>query len=172
MKDTVECAFELAVEEFKMGRRTIILFPCGQYFRSQVDRRGKPPEGVWVGYSTHKSNSLKGVSVDTLIQVEPFHPKWDYWGAQSVLDVLRTSTKPKVIRLFCDIENETLMGAAIWGCDPNRIDPVLTKLAEVWKRHPHLRLGQLLFNCAGTGTVFNLEDGKLLGALNANEWNQ
>ncbi len=53
--------------------------------------------------------------------------------------------------------------------DPDRIDPLLDKLKEVWKRHPDLRLGQLIVvlakptePCPG---VFYIEDDVLTERL-------
>lgn len=47
---------------------------------------------------------------------------------------------------------------------------VIVELAQTWARHPHLRLGQLLVNAtrkpeSGLGSLFYIEDGELLAAL-------
>lgn len=46
--------------------------------------------------------------------------------------------------------------------DPNRIDPMLELIREVWKAHPDLRLGQLIINLSDTSNgkpeLFYLED--------------
>lgn len=47
--------------------------------------------------------------------------------------------------------------------DPARIDPLLARLAETWKRYPDLRLGQLVCN-VGARALF-LEDEPLLAAI-------
>lgn len=53
--------------------------------------------------------------------------------------------------------------------DPNRIDPLLTKLREIWKKHPDLRLGQLIVNLTNPSKpcpdVFNIEDDELFERL-------
>ena len=55
--------------------------------------------------------------------------------------------------------------------DPDRIPAILGKLATVWRRHPDLRLGQLISN-AHLGKysgidLFYIEDDDLLAAV---EW--
>lgn len=53
--------------------------------------------------------------------------------------------------------------------DPKRIDRMLAKLAEAWKLHPDLRLGQLIANLASdpetgavsSGSIFQREDDKM-----------
>lgn len=47
----------------------------------------------------------------------------------------------------------------------SRITPVIRKLEEVWRKHPDLRLGQLLIDCAGDKDLFNLEDDELMEAM-------
>ncbi len=53
--------------------------------------------------------------------------------------------------------------------DPDRIDPLLAKLGEAWKRHPDLRLGQLLVALVKPSEacpeVFYIEDDELLKRL-------
>jgi uncharacterized protein YihD (DUF1040 family) len=45
----------------------------------------------------------------------------------------------------------------------NRIDSILDKLKELWKKEPDTRLGQLLINIIGyeRGDVFYFEDDEL-----------
>jgi hypothetical protein len=50
--------------------------------------------------------------------------------------------------------------------DVNRIDPLLARLGEVWKRYPDLRLGQLLHVAAG-GDPYNVECDALVSRLEA-----
>jgi hypothetical protein len=48
--------------------------------------------------------------------------------------------------------------------DPERIDPLLEKVKEVWMKRPDLRLGQLISNAAeliNLGNIFNVEDENL-----------
>jgi len=57
-------------------------------------------------------------------------------------------------------------------CDPARIETVLETLAELWKRSPDQRLGQLLINISGnhakrlgqsaTSDVWHVEDELML----------
>ena len=54
--------------------------------------------------------------------------------------------------------------------DPNRIDPIIEKLTEVWKLHPDWRLCQVLANIAVlTGwkqsDLFHFEDDELLKGI-------
>lgn len=46
--------------------------------------------------------------------------------------------------------------------DPKRIDRILKQIEEIWKKHPDLRLGQLVLNFAcnrtGLNGVYNQED--------------
>lgn len=59
--------------------------------------------------------------------------------------------------------------------DPARIDTMLAKLGELWRRWPNLRLGQLVYNLADearnlTGSKaesFHIEDGDMLAAIEA-----
>ena len=46
--------------------------------------------------------------------------------------------------------------------DPARIPDVLSWVAIYWKRHPDLRLGQLLGNMADMSDPYHLEDDVLL----------
>jgi len=51
--------------------------------------------------------------------------------------------------------------------DPKRIDKILTKVREVWKVYPDLRLLQLLHNCLESDPMaFYIEDDELLKRLN------
>lgn len=55
--------------------------------------------------------------------------------------------------------------------DPRRIDSMLMKIGEIWKKNPDLRLNQLLSNAASRAKwsdndLFYLEDDKLLVGLN------
>ena len=45
--------------------------------------------------------------------------------------------------------------------DPARIQPTLAKIAEVWFRHPDMRLGQLLFALTGKDPYY-VEDVDLI----------
>lgn len=49
--------------------------------------------------------------------------------------------------------------------DPERIDRILTKLAQVWKQHSDQRLGQLVSNLSHRASLFNYEDDKLEARL-------
>ena len=59
------------------------------------------------------------------------------------------------------------------GRDPTHIDGVVEKLREVWKRHPDIRLAQLVFNVSGATQpcpeIFYLEDDVLLRSLDSFE---
>lgn len=48
--------------------------------------------------------------------------------------------------------------------DPNRIDPMLELLAQVWKQNPDWRLGQLIENCAPANPYY-VEDDTLADEL-------
>ena len=78
------------------------------------------------------------------------------------------STK-RIIELVMDVH--TFMRPP--GRDPTRIDGVVEKLREVWKRHPDLRLAQLVFNVSGATQpcpeIFYLEDDVLLRSLDCFE---
>lgn len=49
--------------------------------------------------------------------------------------------------------------------DVNRINKIVVELAEIWKRNPDLRLGQLLLNVARDPQLYYIEDEKLIIAL-------
>jgi uncharacterized protein YihD (DUF1040 family) len=55
--------------------------------------------------------------------------------------------------------------------DPDRIDPILALLREVWTQSPDLRLGQLIVNAIRPNQpapqVFSAEDDKLVEGLKA-----
>tara|TARA_R110002074_G_scaffold402324_1_gene606973 strand:- start:22947 stop:23138 length:192 start_codon:yes stop_codon:yes gene_type:complete len=55
--------------------------------------------------------------------------------------------------------------------DPDRIDPIIDKLRELWKKYPDLRLGQLVKNAIrfspdNESDVFMTEDDVTLKGLN------
>ena len=65
---------------------------------------------------------------------------------------------------------------AVWSKpprDPARIDEMLDLLGKLWRRHPDLRLGQLVFwlvnpstaTCSGCSEIFNREDDELKEAV-------
>jgi hypothetical protein len=45
---------------------------------------------------------------------------------------------------------------------PCRIPKVLKKVRRIWKRHPDLRLGQLICNACGTRDPYYMEDDELV----------
>ena len=47
--------------------------------------------------------------------------------------------------------------------DPKRIDTILARLGEVWKKYPDLRLGQLIANLGPA--VYYVEDEDLIAAI-------
>lgn len=53
--------------------------------------------------------------------------------------------------------------------NPDRIQPMLDKLAEFWKEHPDFRLGQLIMTIGMTGEhnpkLFYMEDEEFLKLL-------
>ena len=49
--------------------------------------------------------------------------------------------------------------------DPNRIEPLLTKVAEAWHKYPDLRFGQFMVNCKQA--PFFAEDDEWMAALQA-----
>ena len=52
--------------------------------------------------------------------------------------------------------------------DPNRIDEVLDLLKIYWKKHPDLRLAQIVGNCSPHRVSYNLEDDILIEYLKEN----
>ena len=50
--------------------------------------------------------------------------------------------------------------------DPNRIEIVLNEIKEIWKKHPDLRLCQLLLNLvANPNSLYYVEDDILIKGL-------
>lgn len=52
--------------------------------------------------------------------------------------------------------------------DPARIDKILAQLANLWKQHPDLRLGQLIANTSinrNDPLFYNIEDQDLIDLL-------
>lgn len=52
--------------------------------------------------------------------------------------------------------------------DPERIDPILARLARVWKQNPELRLGQLILNACLTPDrpdIYYIEDSVLIQSV-------
>ncbi len=57
--------------------------------------------------------------------------------------------------------------------DPNRIDAAIERLRTVWRKHPDIRLGQLISAAAKHGPdipVHLIEDEPLLKALDEVFW--
>ena len=53
--------------------------------------------------------------------------------------------------------------------DPERIDKILAQLADLWKKYPDLRLGQLIANTKiheNDLLFYNIEDQNLIDLLN------
>ena len=46
--------------------------------------------------------------------------------------------------------------------DPDRIETILSEIAEVWKKYPDLRLGQLLLNTTSETMLYYYEDEDLV----------
>jgi uncharacterized protein YihD (DUF1040 family) len=49
--------------------------------------------------------------------------------------------------------------------DPIRIDRIVSRLSELWKKYPDLRLCQLIINLVGSDTYY-VEDDVLEKAIN------
>ena len=49
--------------------------------------------------------------------------------------------------------------------DINRIDLILDRLKTLWKKHPDLRLGQLILNVLQDPALYYVEDEKLIELL-------
>lgn len=49
--------------------------------------------------------------------------------------------------------------------DINRIEPLLARLQEVWKRYPDLRLSQLILNVEKDPKIYYMEDEELIELL-------
>ena len=45
--------------------------------------------------------------------------------------------------------------------DPNRIDPMIERLRQVWKANPDLRLAQLICNATSLDDPYYIEDDEL-----------
>jgi len=55
--------------------------------------------------------------------------------------------------------------------DPNRIPIILSKLEQIWKENPDMRLGQLIVNAArpetANSSIFHIEDEEMLQGISA-----
>lgn len=49
--------------------------------------------------------------------------------------------------------------------DKDRIPKILERLSVVWKKHPDLRLGQLIGNVVAGNTMYYAEDEELIEAI-------
>ena len=49
--------------------------------------------------------------------------------------------------------------------DPNRIEPTLRAIGEIWKKCPDLRLGQLIGNVLEGASLYYVEDDGLVNAI-------
>ncbi len=49
--------------------------------------------------------------------------------------------------------------------DPERIEPMLETIKEIWKENPDLRLGQLLCNAVPESLIYYIEDEALIEAV-------
>lgn len=49
--------------------------------------------------------------------------------------------------------------------DINRIDLILDRLKTLWKKHPDLRLGQLILNVLQDPALYYVEDEQLIDLL-------
>ena len=49
--------------------------------------------------------------------------------------------------------------------DPKRIPKILKEIEDIWKKHPGLRLGQLLLNVRQDPVLYYIEDEDLLKEL-------
>ena len=50
--------------------------------------------------------------------------------------------------------------------DINRIEPFLDKFEELWKLHPDIRFGQMIYNLTSGIDIFYIEDDKMLELIN------
>ena len=50
--------------------------------------------------------------------------------------------------------------------DINRIEPLLDKFEELWKLHPDIRFGQMVYILTSGIDIFNIEDDKMLELIN------
>lgn len=74
-----------------------------------------------------------------------------------------------------EAENKELGYDTMWSKkrDPKRIDRIIDKIREFWKKNPDLRLGQIVSNSAflmgrveDANTIFYIEDNELEAGLN------
>ena len=49
--------------------------------------------------------------------------------------------------------------------DINRIDPMLKRIGEIWKKYPDLRLGQLIKNASFDSNLYYIEDEDLIDKI-------
>jgi len=49
--------------------------------------------------------------------------------------------------------------------DPTRIDKILDRIKELWKKFPDLRLGQLILNVIQDPALYYIEDADLAESL-------
>ena len=49
--------------------------------------------------------------------------------------------------------------------NPERIDLILERLKVAWKKHPDMRLGQLLAVCTESSNIAGVEDDDLLAGI-------
>ena len=61
------------------------------------------------------------------------------------------------IRLFLDKVDEKL--------DPERIEAFVNVLSMTWKRHPHMRLGQIIQYALGDIDLWDIKDSEIIEAL-------
>lgn len=50
--------------------------------------------------------------------------------------------------------------------DPERIDKILDDIKSIWKRHPDMRLGQLICNVIPETYIYFVEDDSMIEAVN------
>lgn len=57
--------------------------------------------------------------------------------------------------------------------DPNRIDEIIERLTKVWKKHPNMRLGQMIMNAEFYAKVslFFVEDENLVESVEELSYN-
>ncbi len=49
--------------------------------------------------------------------------------------------------------------------DPARIDVVIEKLRDIWKRNPDMRLGQMVANVTTEDDIYHMEDSELIDRI-------
>lgn len=60
--------------------------------------------------------------------------------------------------------------------DPNRIEPIMAELTEMWKKQPDMRLGQFLCNILGEADTvtnrdpFYVEDDEIIDLFKEIPW--